>query len=195
MKQIEVTLKVNNTLKEVDDILTKKGFKIIRKSRIEDKYMLNNKEKVSENNILEILKKCVLLRYLNVNNENEYKRITYKNKKYKDNIVISEEKINVMIDDIEKSEALFNAIGYEKLVEVNYDVIVYEKDGLEFAFQDVENFGLLVEYENIKDFEGKSSDEIIVEKANMKKEIESNGIKVGEDFDVKKAYELILKQL
>ena len=38
MEQIEVTTRVNQSLKEVDEILTAQGFKIIRKSRIEDKY-------------------------------------------------------------------------------------------------------------------------------------------------------------
>ncbi len=39
MKQIEVTVKVKNTLKEIDELLTSKGFKLIRKSRVEDDYV------------------------------------------------------------------------------------------------------------------------------------------------------------
>lgn len=39
MKQVEITLKVNNTLEEVDLILKKQNFKVIRRSRIEDIYI------------------------------------------------------------------------------------------------------------------------------------------------------------
>lgn len=41
MKQIEIITRINNTLEEVDQILSKQGFKIIRKSHIEDKYKTN----------------------------------------------------------------------------------------------------------------------------------------------------------
>ena len=68
MKQIEVTVKVNSSLKQVDDILKKQVFKIIRNSRIEDKYMSNQFEKLTKNSILDILQSCVLVRFLNVNN-------------------------------------------------------------------------------------------------------------------------------
>lgn len=102
MKQIEVTVKVKNTLEEIDELLTKKGFKLIRKSRVEDDYVCPNELKVDQNNILEVLSSCILIRYLKTA-EAEFKKLTYKNKEYsEDGIVISEEKINVSIDDTKK---------------------------------------------------------------------------------------------
>ena len=77
---------------------------------------------------------------------------------------------------------------------MRYKVIVYSKGKVEYAFQDVENLGNLIEYENIDDFEGKSLDEINTVKNNMFEEIKNTGIKLTEEKDVKKAYELILNK-
>ncbi len=77
---------------------------------------------------------------------------------------------------------------------MRYKVIVYSKGKVEYAFQDVENLGNLIEYENIDDFEGKSLDEINTVKKNMFEEIKNTGIKLTEEKDVKKAYELILNK-
>lgn len=195
MKQIEVTVKVKNTLEEIDELLTKKGFKLIRKSRVEDDYVCPNELKVDKNNILEVLSSCILIRYLKTA-EAEFKKLTYKNKEYsEDGIVISEEKINVSIDDTKKAQELFEKINFKKLVSVHYDVIVYSNNNYEFAFQDVEGLGLLLEYENESDFSNKSNKEILEEKIKMYNTIKSFGIEIGSNCDIKKAYELILKTI
>ncbi len=195
MKQIEITVKVNNSLEQVDSILKEQGFKIIRNSRIEDKYMSNQFGKLTKDNILDILKSCVLIRFLNVSNGEVFKRITYKNKAYNGSTVISEEKINITIDNIEKAKKIFEKLGFKKIVEVNYDVIVYEKNGIELAFQNVENLGLLLEYENTNDYTEFSNEIIIKEKEKMLDEIKRLKIDIENDYDVKKAYELIYKSL
>lgn len=195
MKQIEVTTRVNESLKDVEKKLKEQGFEFIRKSRIEDIYMTQKLDNLRKDNIIDILKNSVLIRYLLVNNKDVFKKITYKNKVYKDDVVISEEKINVNIDDIEKAEKLFDVLGFKKLVEVKYDVIVYKKDNIELAFQDVEKLGLLLEYENEKDFEGYSDGQILQEKNKMLESIRSFNIDITNEFDVKKAYELIEKEI
>ena len=95
----------------------------------------------------------MLIRFLNINNKEIFKRITYKDKVYNGTTVISEEKTNVIVDSIDNAVRLFEKLGFRKIVEVNYNVIVYEKNGMELAFQDVENLGLLLEYENSNDFQ------------------------------------------
>lgn len=195
MKQIEVTTRVNESLKDVEKKLKEQDFEFIRKSRIEDIYMTQKLDNLRKDNIIDILKNSVLIRYLLVNNKDVFKKITYKNKVYKDDVVISEEKINVNIDDIEKAEKLFDVLGFKKLVEVKYDVIVYKKDNIELAFQDVEKLGLLLEYENEKDFEGYSDGQIFQEKNKMLESIRSFNIDITNEFDVKKAYELIEKEI
>ena len=70
-----------------------------------------------------------------------------------------------------------------------------KKNNLEFAFQNVNNLGLLLEYENLNDFEEKSNEEILEEKKTMIKELKSYGLNISNEIDVKKAYELVLKSL
>lgn len=195
MKQIEITVKVNNTLDEVDKILISKGFKLIRKSRVEDEYVCPNDINVNCENILKVLSSSVLIRYLKTQ-DGEFKKITYKDKKYdKNDMVISEEKINVSINDIQSAHKLFKKINFKNLVDVKYDVIVYSNNDYEFAFQNVEGLGLLLEFENENDFEGVSDEAIANEKQKMYEIIKNYGIKVENNYDIKKAYELVMKKL
>ena len=197
MKQIEITVRVEDEFEKIVNILEQNGFSKLRVSRVEDKYLSQSYASLEENNFIDILSSCVLLRYLKVNSDSSekvFKKITYKNKKYLNNHVISEEKINVNCDDLEEAEKLFNCLGYKKIVDVNYDVIVYSKDDVELAFQNVEGLGMLLEYENNKDFSLATDDEILEEKKRMWDYISSLGINIGEDYDIKKAYELLLSK-
>ena len=195
MKQIEITVKVNNTLDEVDKILISKGFKLIRKSRVEDEYVCPNDINVNRENILKVLSSSVLIRYLKTQ-DGEFKKITYKDKKYdKNDMVISEEKINVSINDIQSAHKLFKKINFKNLVDVKYDVIVYSNNDYEFAFQNVEGLGLLLEFENENDFEGVSDEAIANEKQKMYEIVKNYGIKVENNYDIKKAYELVMKKI
>ena len=167
MKQIEVTTNVHQSLEEVHDILSSQGFEIIRRSRIEDQYMSQEKGKLTKDNIISILMHCLLIRYLCVNGTDTYKSITYKKKEYAGDTVLSEEKIVLNIDDIEKAERLLRALNFEKIVDVRYDVVVYKRGEIELCFQLVEDLGLLVEYENTADFQDASPSAILEEKKRM----------------------------
>lgn len=193
MKQIEITGEVCHSLDEINDILTKQNFKIIRKSRIEDKYMSQFVNQLNSDNIISILEKSVLLRKLILDGK-EINKITYKDKKYDNGILLYEEKTSVSIDSIEDAENLFLKLGFKNLVNVNYNCTVYSNDNMELAFQDVENLGMLVEYESKEDFDGKSSEEINKKKLEMLEEIRNLGLIVG-NKDIRKANELILKSL
>ncbi len=194
MKQIEITVQVNNSFEELDEILKHQGYKMIEKYRLEDIYLTQNKSKLTKNNIIDILNTCVLIRYIK-GNSGETKKIIYKIKEYKNNTVISEEKINVNIDNITNAERLFNKLGFEKLTEVKYDVVIYSNNKYEFAFQNVDNLGLLLEFEHKDDFTGISSDEIINEKLKMLEIVKNIGLNIGNDYDIKKAYELVLRKI
>lgn len=195
VKQIEVTTKVKQNINEINSLLLSKGFILIRRSRVEDRYMTQELDKLNRENVLDILQSCVLIRYLSVDNDYVWKGLTYKNKTYKDNIVISEEKISISIDDIVLAEKLFKALKFQKLIDVKYDVIVYKKDDLELAFQEVEGLGLLLEYENLNDFDGCSNEEVIKIKKEMLEEIKGYGIITTDDFDIKKSYQLVIERL
>ena len=184
MKQIEITVRLNETLQEAIRKLEMQGFKKIRESEIDDIYMTSKLKELNENNIHNILKKSVLLRSLKLENKEFDEK----------GDVISEKKINLDCSDLEKAKDLFKHLEFEELIRVRYKVLVYSKDKIEYAFQDVENLGTLIEYENIEDFEGKSLNEINEAKDNMYNEIKNTGINLTEEKDVKKAFELILNK-
>ena len=195
MKQIEITVRLSEGMQSAIKKLELQGFKKIRKSEIDDIYMTSKLRELNKYNIQDILKKCVLLRKIKIES-NEIKKITYKNKEFDDKgNVISEQKINLDCSDLEKAKKLFKYLEFEELIRVKYKVVVYSKDKVEYAFQDVENLGTLIEYENTENFEGKSLDEINKTKNNMFNEIKNTGINITEEKDVKKAYELILKKI
>ena len=194
MKQVEITTRVLETLNSITQKLAKQGFQIIRKSRVEDEYLTQYQGTFEQKHILEMLSSSVLLRYLNANGKIT-KKITYKQKTYQNEIVMTEEKINVNCDDLDTAKKLFLALHFRPLVKVCYDVIVFSNQKIELAFQNVENLGLLVEYENVKDFSDSTEEEILLEKQQMLKEIKNLNIQTTEEMDVKKAYELIQKQI
>lgn len=194
MKQVEITTRVLETLDSITQKLEKQGFQIIRKSRVEDEYLTQYQGDFEQKHILEMLSSSVLLRYLNANGKIT-KKITYKQKTYQNEIVMTEEKINVNCDDLDMAKKLFLALHFRPLVKVCYDVIVFSNQKIELAFQNVENLGLLVEYENVKDFSDSTEEGIVLAKQQMLKEIKNLNIQTTEEMDVKKAYELIQKQI
>jgi hypothetical protein len=194
MKQIEITVRLNENMQSAIRKLEMQGFKKIREGEIDDLYMTSKLNELKKDNIQNIFKKSVLLRNLKFENK-EIKKITYKNKEIDENgNVISEEKTNLDCNDLEKAKDLFEHLEFEELIKVRYKIIVYSKDEVEYAFQDVENLGTLIEYENTEDFTGKSLDEINDTKNNMYNEIKNTGVNLTDEMDVKKAYELILNK-
>ena len=134
MKQVEITTRVLETLNSITQKLAKQGFQIIRKSRVEDEYLTQYQGDFEQKHILEMLSSSVLLRYLDVNGKIT-KKITYKQKTYQNEIVMTEEKINVNCDDLDMAKKLFLALHFRPLVKVCYDVIVFSNQKIELAFQ------------------------------------------------------------
>lgn len=194
MKQIEITVRLNENMQSAIRKLEMQGFKKIRESEIDDVYMTSKLSELNRDNIQKILKKSVLLRKLKLENK-EIKKITYKDKEIDEKgEVISEQKINLDCSDLEKAKDLFEYLEFEELIRVRYKVLVYSKDKVEYAFQEVENLGTLIEYENTEDFEGKTLEDINKTKEIMYNEIKSTGICLTNEKDVKKAFELILNK-
>jgi len=195
MKQIEITVRLKEKIEEAVKKLEENGFKKIRESDIYDIYLTNLEKEITNENIKDFLKQSLLLRSLKLDSK-VIKKITYKNKELDSNgDVVSEEKVNLNCDDLESAEKLFKCLKFYKLVEVKYHVTVYEKEGKEFAFQEVENLGTLIEYENNNDFSNKSFLEINNAKKEMINDIKKYKINITEETDVKKACELLRQKL
>ena len=194
MKQIEITVRLKESIENAEKKLILQGFEKIRESYIDDIYMTNLHEDICKGNIQKILRNSVLLRKLEVDGTTSMK-LTYKNKEFDEKgDVISEQKVNVGCDNLIKAKELFEYLNFYELIEVKYHVIVYRKNDMEFAFQIVENLGDLIEYENSEDFENKSYKEIENSKKKMYEDIIDKGLNITEEIDVKKAYELIIKK-
>lgn len=127
--------------------------------------------------------------------EKKLEKLHIKIKKYEDNNFLSEEKISIECNDLESAKNLFECLNFRELIRVRYQVFVMKKGNIEFAFQLVDNLGLLLEYEDSNNYVGKSSIEIKQAKEKMFKKIKQFGIKTTDEIDVKKATELIYNKI
>ena len=90
MKQIEITVRLNERMQEAIRKLEMQGFEKIRESEIDDIYMTSKLKELNENNIQNILKKSVLLRSLKLENK-EIKNVIVNSKFMKE--IINSKKI------------------------------------------------------------------------------------------------------
>ena len=187
MQTIEITVKVNESKSSTAKKLIENGFVQTSDEYGDDIYMTQELDKLNKDNILEILNNSVILRHHHGKYREERKWIVTKNKNYKDNQVTSEEIISVKINDIDKMKKILEKSGYKELVRKNQYFNDYTKNNMVFILEEVENIGLLIEYENKNDFTNKTSEEIIKEKERMYNTIKETGINISEDYDIKKA--------
>ena len=142
----EITVEIDVTLNELKDILKNKGFEVKEEYDLNDIYMINKNDK-KDNNCLELLKKCVLIRNVIEKNNNK-KILTYKYKEYNNNNdIIKQGKIDCYIDSIEKAILLFETLNFEKLIYINAHMLVYSNDVDEFVVQVVNNKHIYIEIE------------------------------------------------
>ena len=80
---------------------------------------------------------------------------------------------------------------YKELIRKNQHFNDFTNGKITLILEDVEEMGLLIEYENNNDFSDINDEEILKIKKEMYEEIKSYGINLEEFKDIKKAYELI----
>ena len=194
MREIEVTVRVNNSLKEIEKILKDQGFKLIENYLLNDTYMSLNTS-VSKDNAFDVLSNSVIIRDFDLENNEKLIMITHKQKEYDNGTAISDTKIDLQIDDTKKAVQLFEKLNFKTIVKVSDNIYVYEKDGFSIAIEDVKDLGILIEYENPKDFSGYSNEEILKEKERMYQKLKTLNLNLGDSYDIKKAYELLLKKI
>ena len=194
MQTIEITVKVKETKESVKNKLISNGFIQTSDEYGDDIYMTRDLDKLDKNNILVLLNKSVLLRHHYGKYREERKYLVLKDKNYKDGHVTSEEILSAKIDDIDIMKKMLERLGFEELIQKNQYFNDYTKGDIVFILEEVKDIGLLIEYENKNDFTGKSDEEIMEVKREMYNTIKSIGIDICEDYDVKKAYDLIVKK-
>ena len=145
----EITVKIKYNLDELYNILEKKDFKIVDKFSKDDAYFVPNEIDLDKTNSREILMQAVLVRDITGKISNRRtKKMTFKIKKFDEyGNILSQSAVNCDILNTDDAKKLLNAIGYQEIMNIKENDIVYEKDGLQLAIKDIENGDNLIEVE------------------------------------------------
>lgn len=182
--ETEITVQVFETLDTVDKVLKNKGFKVRDRFELHDNYFTTLKN-VDGLDFQTLIANSVLVRRLVREDKTEKYILTYKAKEFNLNgSVISENKVNVLVDDATKTAEILRLAGLKNWVNVDNYSIVYKRGDEELCFQDVKGVGLLVEVEENASMADLSPNEKI---AALKAQIIATGFKLGNDFSCKKA--------
>ncbi len=183
----EITVEVDTDLDSLIKILENKGFVLREEKDLNDIYMINKNDKVGD--YFSMLDKCVLIRNV-IESDKEYKILTYKKKEYNDKKeIIKQGKIEINIDDIEKTKLLFENLGFEELIKINDHMLIYASETDEVAIQNVNGKHIYIEIEDKCNYANrfyKSIDE-------MKEVIIRNSIPIKDDNYYAKKAEIELK--
>lgn len=190
MKEIEITVKVFDSVEKTKDILARQGLKIVDTYSTKDIY-LSQDTNLSQS-IESVLNKSVILRQI-ITHSKVIKKIVHKNKVYDGDTLLYEDKINLKCEDLENAKLLFEALDFKELVIVQYDSFVYQKGGLELSFQNVKDLGLLLEIESDKK-KLESEEDVMQEKRRLYNLAKSLSLNIGDELNIKKAKALIEKR-
>lgn len=190
MKEIEITVKVFDSVEKTKDILARQGLKIVDTYSTKDIY-LSQDTNLSQS-IESVLNKSVILRQI-ITPSKVIKKIVHKNKVYDGDTLLYEDKINLKCEDLENAKLLFEALDFKELVIVQYDSFVYQKESLELSFQNVKDLGLLLEIESDKK-KLESEEDVMQEKRRLYNLAKSLSLNIGDELNIKKAKALIEKR-
>lgn len=183
-KNNEITVKVNGSFDEVIKILVSNEFKITDEFSCEDTYFIPKEIDINKMAIRDIIKNAVIVRSVRKD-----KVLVFKKKEIdKDGNIISQEKIECDILNIEDAKRFIEAIGYKEIMEIAEDDVCYSKNGLVLILKNVRNGDNLIEVET-KEEEGLKTVEDL-----KKKMLELNLPIDTSNFFVKKA-EVELKKI
>lgn len=176
-KNNEITVKVNGDFDKVIEILVNEGFEITDKFSLEDIYLIPKDMNIKKLSVREILKEAIIIR-----NVGRCKVLVFKKKNIdKFGNIISQEKIECDILNIEDGKRFIEAIGYKEIMEIAEDDVCYSKGGFGLVLKNVRNGDNLIEVETI-DEDGLRTVEDL-----KKKMLELNLPIDTSDFFVKKA--------
>lgn len=192
----EITVRLNCSIKEIQNILKNKGFELSDKFSVSDTYYIPKNIEINKLSINSILNSCILIRDIDqydTNFINSYKitKITYKHKNIAQNgDIINQEKYDCEIKNITEGKNLLDAIGYKRLMDIREETVVYSKDGIKIEIKDVKNGDNLIEIETLE------TNEVINTIEKLKQKIEELEIPIDKsNFFVKKAENELKKML
>ena len=154
----EITVKVNTSINEMEEILKSKDFKLSDKFTCEDYYFISKNIEIKKT-VREILKKVIIVRQ--VKND---KVLVFKKKEIDENgNILKQEKFECNILDIKEAKEFLEAIGYKNIMNILEEDICYSKNGLELLLKDIKNSNILMEIET-QDIDGFRTIEDLKEK-------------------------------
>ena len=155
----EITVKVNTSINEMEEILKSKGFKLSDKFTCEDYYFIPKNLDNKKMAVREILKKAIIVRQ--VRND---KVLVFKKKEIGENgDILKQEKFECNILDIKEAKEFLEVIGYRNIMNIFEEDICYSKNGLELLLKDIKNSDILMEVET-QDIDGFRTIEDLKEK-------------------------------
>lgn len=145
----EITVKIKEKLDKFYQIIEEKGFKICDEFSMNDTYFITQNLNLDKMTTREILSKAILVREIEDKTFGKMiKKITFKIKNFDENgSILNQESINCDVLDIEDAKNLLRAIGYQEIMCIREDDVVYKNGQLELAIKDVENGDKLIEVE------------------------------------------------
>ena len=145
----EITVKVNTNMKEIEEILINKDFKLSDEFTCEDNYFIPLNMNIKKESIRDIIKKAIIIRQ--VRND---KVLVFKKKNIDQNgDILKQQKFECNILDVNEAKRFLEAVGYKSVMNISEKDICYSKDGLKLAFKDIKNGDILMEVET-QDIEG-----------------------------------------
>lgn len=153
----EITVKLKCSISEIKNILKNKDFKIVDKYQMEDTYYISKYIDINKLSSQEILKSYVLIRNIKQYEPKKFIKhynvikLTYKYKDIAQNgDIISQEKKECEIKNIQDGNDFLIAIGYKQLMKIHEDDIVFGKEDLKIAIKTLEDGNNLLEVETIE---------------------------------------------
>lgn len=145
-KNNEITVKVKGSFEKVVETLVNKGFEITDKFSLEDSYFIPKNIDINKMPIRQILEKAIIAR-----NVGRCKVLVFKKKKIdKDGSILTQEKVECDILNIDDGKKFLESIGYKEIMNIAEDDIVYSKDNFGLVLKNVRNGDNLIEVETSK---------------------------------------------
>ena len=156
----EITVEIVGSLPSLEKLLAKNNFVIKEIYDVNDIYLLNKNTKVTDD-ILSLLKNCVLIRDV-VEKDKETKMIIYKYKEYNEQKeIIKNGKVKCHINSIEEALELFRYLNYKEIIRIYDHLLVYSNGEVELVVQLVNDKHIYLEIEASEDKDIKEMKQII----------------------------------
>ena len=188
MIQTEVTVQVFENFDNINKKLCNQGFKICDEFFVNDYYFTKLCLKdLKSMNYIDIMNNTILVREFFANDKIIDKKLVYKKKLLDNNQnVISEEKTQVHIDNINDTIKLLEMAGLFNWCFINNHVYTYKKQDFYFDIHCVKDLGIFLECERNCSGNNLTSKQMFT---SIKNEIKNNlNLKIGNDFSCKKAF-------